>query len=86
MRISDSQAFKVCDIVETDFNGKPSRHIVAARYRVPNSESGICYMLIPPVHPPHEGGHPTRIDHAWLKKVGHISFGDFGMIDFGDAK
>lgn len=85
MRISDDQAFKVCDIVETDFSGKPTRHIVSARYKV-QSQSGVVYDVIPGVKGSGEGARPGRLDHGWFKKVGHISFGDFGMIDFGDLK
>lgn len=85
MRISDDQAFKVCDIVETDFTGKPTRHIVSARYKV-RSQSGVVYDVIPKVKGSGEGDRLGRLDHGWFKKVGHISFGDFGMIDFGESK
>lgn len=70
MRIADHDAFDVLDIVETDYSGKMTRHIIRARFKVRNSQTGVVYEVSPPVPKSGYGGRVARIDHAWFKRVG----------------
>lgn len=63
-RLPDSEALVVGDNVETDFSGKVTRHTVTARFKVRNSETGVCYRVSPRV--PKSGG---LIDHNWFKRI-----------------
>lgn len=63
--ISDSEAFEVGVLVETDFSGKVTRHRIKARYKVRNCESGVMYTVEPRV--PKSGG--GKVDHGWFKRV-----------------
>lgn len=71
-RIAPSEAFEVCDVVETDFSGHVTRHIVIERFKTRNCESGVTYQLLPPV--PKSGGRESRVDHHWFKRIGCIRF------------
>lgn len=76
MKINDHEAFNVLDIVETDFSGKLTRHIVTSRFKVRNSQTGVVYEVSPPVPKSGEGGRVARIDHAWFKRVGRLVLTD----------
>lgn len=78
MRISDSEAFDVLDIVETDYSGKMTRHIIRARFKVRNSPTGVVYEVSPPVPRSVGGGRVACIDHAWFKRVGRLVMQDDG--------
>ena len=76
VRIADSEAFDVLDIVETDYSGKMTRHIIRARFKVRNSQTGVVYEVSPPVPKSGYGGRVARIDHAWFKRVGRLVMHD----------
>jgi hypothetical protein len=80
VRITRDQAFEACDVVETDFSGKITRHIIAERFLVRNSQTGVCYRVVPPV--PKAGGATSKIDHGWLTRVGRIVPDKDGKIEF----
>lgn len=69
-RIHPAEAFEICDVVETDFSGRVTRHIVAERFRSRSCQSGVTYRLVPTV--PKSGGKDSRIDHDWFKRIGRI--------------
>lgn len=85
MRINDHEAFDVLDIVETDFSGKLTRHIVTSRFKVRNSQTGVVYEVAPPVPKSVEGDRVARIDHAWFKRVGRLVLTD-GIPTMASAK
>jgi hypothetical protein len=64
-RLPDHEAFSVSDVVQTDFSGKLTRHRIVGRYKVRNSQTGICYRVAPKI--PKSG--PGLIDHGWFEKV-----------------
>ncbi len=65
--MSDNEAFKVGDVVETDFSGRMTQHIIAARFKVRNSQTGVVYEVVPRV--PKSG---SRIDHGWFNRIGYL--------------
>lgn len=69
-RIEQSEAFEVCDVVETDYSGKVTKHIITDRYLVRNSQTGVAYRVIPAV--PKSSGQYAKIDHDWFKRTGHL--------------
>lgn len=70
MRIKDEDAFRVGDVVETDYSGKTTRHCITARLKVRNSQSGVMYELTPKVPKSFDKNHQhPRLDHAWLRLV-----------------
>lgn len=77
MRIDKSQAFEVLDVVETDFSGVATRHVIAERFLVMNSQSGVVYRVVPAVKK--SGGATSRLDHGWFQRVGRLSV-DGGQI------
>jgi hypothetical protein len=72
-------AFNVLDVVETDYSGKVTSHIVMGRFRSRNCETGITYRVIPPV--PKSSGRDAKIDHNWFKRVGRF-YMDSGEIKY----
>jgi hypothetical protein len=84
MLISPEQAFHVCDVVETDYSGKITRHIIAERFRSRGCESGVMYRLIPAV--PKSSGKDSKIDHNWFRRVGRIELTSDKKIVFVEAK
>lgn len=72
MRITEDQAFEVCDVVETDYSGKVTKHIIAARFKVRNSQTGVVYEVVPTVPKSKEGDRTPRIDHAWFRRIGRL--------------
>lgn len=80
-RIRDSDAFEQCDVVETDFSGSVTRHIIVARYKT-RSQSGVCYDVVPLVKGSGEGVRRGRLDHGWFKRVGRLKFDHTGKIEF----
>jgi hypothetical protein len=70
MRLQPQDAFEICDVVETDFSGKVTRHIVAERFKSRNCQSGVTYKVVPAV--PKSGGKDAMMDHYWFKRVGRI--------------
>lgn len=72
MRITQDQAFEVFDVVETDYSGKTTMHIIAERFLVRNSQTGVCYRVVPQV--PKSGGIKSKIDHAWFTRLGQLQF------------
>lgn len=70
MRITPDQAFEACDVVETDYSGKITRHIIVDRFLVRNSQSGVAYRVIPAV--PKSGGANSKIDHGWFRRIGEL--------------
>lgn len=79
-RIHPTEAFEICDVVETDFSGQVTRHIVIERFMTRNSESGVTYQLLPEV--PKSGGRESKVDHHWFKRVGCIRFNSKDKIVF----
>jgi hypothetical protein len=71
-RIADSEAFEVCDVVETDYSGKITRHIIIERFKTRNSQTGVTYKVAP--HVPKSGGPNSKIDHDWFKRIGYLRF------------
>lgn len=82
-RIDPKEAFEICDVVETDYSGKVTRHIVAERFKTRNCDSGVTYRLVPTV--PKSGGKDSKIDHAWFKRIGRIEMAA-GKIVFVEAQ
>lgn len=76
MGIADRDAFNVLDIVETNYSGKLTRHIITSRYKVRNSQTGVVYEVAPPVPRSGDGDRVARIDHAWFKRVGRLVLKD----------
>lgn len=76
MRINDHEAFDVLDIVETNYSGRLTRHIVAARFKARKSQSGIAYEVVPTVRGSDANGTPGRLDHGWFKRVGRLVLTD----------
>lgn len=70
MRLQTGDAFEICDVVETDFSGKVTRHVIAERFKSRNCQSGVTYKVVPAV--PKSGGKDAMMDHYWFKKVGRI--------------
>lgn len=70
MPIRPEDAFLPLDVVETDYSGKTTRHIVAERFRTRNCQSGVTYRVVPTV--PKSGGKDSKIDHDWFKRIGYI--------------
>lgn len=70
MAISPEDAFEICDVVETDFSGKVTRHVIVERFRSRNCQSGVTYKVAPAV--PKSGGKDAMMDHHWFKRVGRI--------------
>lgn len=70
MRIKPEDAFELCDVVETDFSGKVTRHIIWERFLTRNSQSGVCYKVVPQVKKS-EGKH-AKIDHGWFRRIGRL--------------
>lgn len=70
MRLQTGDAFEIGDVVETDFSGKVTRHIIAERFKSRNCQSGVTYKVTPAV--PKSGGKDAMMDHYWFKKVGRI--------------
>ena len=70
MRIQPENAFEICDVVETDFSGKVTRHVVTERFKSRNCQSGVTYKVVPAV--PKSGGKDAMMDHYWFVKVGRI--------------
>ena len=54
-RIADSEAFDVLDIVETDYSGKLTRHIISARFKVKSGQTGVAYEVVPKVRGSNSG-------------------------------
>jgi hypothetical protein len=79
-----SEAFKVCDVVETDFGGKITRHIVAERFKTRNCQSGVTYRVVPAV--PKSGGKESKIDHDWFRRIGRIEITADKKIIYVEAK
>lgn len=77
MPIRPEDAFQVLDVVETDYSGKVTRHIVIERFRTRNCQSGVTYRVVPAV--PKSGSKNSKIDHDWFKRVAKI------VIDGSDA-
>lgn len=71
-RISPDEAFELGDVVETDYSGKVTRHIVTNRFLTRNSQSGVTYTLYPAV--PKSGGKDAKIDHGWFRRIARIEF------------
>lgn len=84
MRIQPEDAFELCDVVETDYSGKVTRHIIWERFLVRNSQSGVCYRLVPQV-PKSEGKH-SKIDHAWFRRIGRLEMAADKKIVFVEAQ
>lgn len=73
-----ANAFNLMDVVETDYSGAVTTHVITDRFRTRNCETGVTYQVIPPV--PKSSGKEAKIDHNWFKKVG------FFRIDRGNVK
>jgi hypothetical protein len=71
MRIDPKAAFQVCDVVETDYSGKATRHIIWERFLTRNGQSGVCYRVVPPVNK--SGGKRAKIDHGWFRRIGSFA-------------
>ena len=63
--MQDVEAFRLHDVVQTDYSGKLTQHRIVGRYKVRNSQTGICYRVEPKVP---KSGHGL-IDHGWFTKV-----------------
>lgn len=74
MRITEDQAYEIGDVVATDYSGKVTKHIVVARFKVRNSQTGVMYEVVPEVPKSREGPRRPRIDHAWFKRIGRITW------------
>ena len=70
---NEIEAFNLLDFVETDFTGKSTRHIIVARFKVVNSQTGIAYEVLPQVPGSGEGGRVARIDHDWFERIGSLN-------------
>lgn len=70
MRIDPSMAFEVCDVVETNFSGKVTRHIIWERFLTRNSQSGVCYKVTPQVKK--SESKSSKIDHGWFTRIGRL--------------
>jgi len=70
--IPEHQAFQVCDVVETDYSGKLTKHIIVERFKTRNCDSGVTYRVVPGV--PKSGGADSRLDHNWFKRIGFLRF------------
>lgn len=68
--ISREEAFNELDLVETDFSGRWTAHIIRARYLTRGCESGVTYQVVPAV--PKSGGIDAKIDHKWFTRVGRV--------------
>lgn len=79
-RITESEAFEECDVVETDYSGKTTRHIIMGRFKTRNSQTGVTYIVTPPV--PKSGGKDAKIDHGWFKRLGYLRFNDNDKVVF----
>lgn len=64
-RLPDAEAFTVGEWVQTDFSGRLTQHRIVGRYKVRNSQTGVCYRVEPRV--PKSGS--GLIDHDWFQKV-----------------
>lgn len=84
-RLPDSEAFNLLDVVETDFSGRPTKHIVVARFKVRNSQTGVTYEVCPSVPKSSEGNRVGRLDHAWFRRIGNIALVN-GKIVFQELK
>lgn len=71
-RISPDEAFELGDVVETDFSGELTKHIITDRFLSHGSQSGVVYRLHPAV--PKSGGKASKIDHGWFKRIARIEF------------
>ena len=73
MRIKDEDAFQVGDAVETDYSGSATRHIIKARFKVRNSQSGVMYEVTPRVPKSFDKDHQNpRLDHGWLRPARNL--------------
>jgi hypothetical protein len=84
MRLQPEDAFKHFDVVETDFSGKVTRHIVAERFKTRNCQSGITYHVVPAV--PKSGGKDAKMDHHWFRRIGRIEMAADKTIVFVEAQ
>lgn len=70
MRIGRDDAYELGDVVETDYSGKVTRHIITDRFLVRNSQTGVCYRVHPAV--PKSEGKQAKIDHGWFTRIGWV--------------
>ena len=84
-RLSDDEAFEVCDVVETSFSGRPTMHIITGRFKVRNSQTGVVYTVAPSVPKSGEGNRIGRLDYAWFKRVGRV-YMDNETVRFDDMR
>lgn len=68
--IDKKDAFSELDLVETDYSGRWTAHIIRARFLTRNCESGVTYQVVPAV--PKSSGIDAKIDHKWFTRVGRI--------------
>lgn len=85
-RVSDADAFNLLDFVETDFSGRLTRHIITARFKVLNSQTGIVYEVLPRVPKSGEAGRVARLDHGWFKRIGRIEFDNQKVLFFDERE
>lgn len=84
MRIQPEDAFEICDVVETDFSGKVTHHVVIERFKSRNCQSGVTYKVVPAV--PKSGGKDAMMDHYWFKRIGRLEMTDHGKITLARAQ
>jgi len=84
LRLHPEEAFRVLDVVETDYSGKTTRHIVTERFRTRNCQSGVTYRVVPAV--PKSGGKDSKIDHDWFKRIGQLEMTTDKKIVFVEAR
>jgi hypothetical protein len=84
MAIRLEDALLPLDVVETDYSGKITRHIVAERFRTRSCQSGVTYRVVPTV--PRSGGKDSKIDHDWFRRIGHIEMTADKKIIYVEAK
>lgn len=77
--IDPKDAFEVMDVVETDYSGKWTTHIVMGRFLTRNCQTGVTYQVLPAV--PKSGGKESKIDHGWFTRIGRIAV-ENGRIQF----
>jgi hypothetical protein len=82
--IGVNEAFELCDVVETDFSGKVTRHIVIERFKTRNCQSGVTYHVVPEV--PKSGGKDAKMDHHWFKRIGRLEMAADKKIVFVEAQ
>ena len=84
MAIRLKDALLPLDVVETDYSGKITRHIVTARFRTQSCQSGVTYRVVPAV--PKSGGEDSKIDHDWFRRIGHIEMTADKRVIYVEAK